>query len=98
VTWRNVTDIQNVSYDTKTRTVTWNIGHLDQGKSVSANIGLSVKPSQSHVGQSPSITSGIVLNADEEVSRAHLRTTLSPLTTSVKGELWPENPALVVDK
>jgi hypothetical protein len=98
VTWRNVTSDQRVVYESKTRTVTWNIGHIDQGKSVMADIGLSVKPSQSHVGQSPVITSGIILDADEEASRIHLKSTLSPLTTVVKNEIWAENPSIVVDR
>jgi hypothetical protein len=44
------------------------------------------------------ITSGIILDADEEVSREHLHTILSPLSTAVKGEAWPENPSIVVDR
>jgi hypothetical protein len=89
VTWRGVTSDVAVS---------WNIGAAEAGKSMSVDIGLSVRPSQSHVGQSPPITSGIVLDADEEVSRAHLRTTLSPLTTAVSNETWAENPSIVVDR
>jgi uncharacterized repeat protein (TIGR01451 family) len=98
VTWRNVTSDQRVTYESKTRTVTWNIGHIDQAKTVTADIGLSVRPSQSHVGQSPVITSGIILDADEEASREHLKSTLSPLTTVIKNEVWSENPSIVVDR
>lgn len=98
VSWRGVTSDTSIVYDTKTRTVSWNGGHLDQGKSISVDIGLMVKPSQSHVGLSPTITSGIVLDATEELSKVHLRTTLTPLTTSVKNEVWPENPSIVVDR
>ena len=97
VTWRNVTSDPAVTYDSKTRTVNWNIGKMEQGKTMSADVGLSVRPSQSHVGQSPPITSGIVLNADEEQSRVHIKTTLSPLTTMVKNEVWNENPSLVTE-
>ncbi len=99
VTWRGVTsDSLLITYDSRTRTVSWNIGRLESGKSALANIGLSVKPSQSHVGQSPPITSGIILDADEEVSRVHLKTKLSPLTTAVRNETWPQNPSIVVQK
>jgi hypothetical protein len=99
VTWRGVTSNQGaVTYDTKTRTVAWDAGRLEQGNISTVEIGLSVRPSQSHVGSSPVITSGIVLDADEEISRVHLRTTLSPITTALKGESWPENPSLVVNK
>lgn len=98
VSWRNTSSDSTVTYDSKTRTVNWNIGHMDQGKTLSTDIGLSVRPSQSHVGQSPVITSGIVLNADEEATRIHLKSTLSPLTTALKNEVWPENPSVVVDR
>ncbi len=98
VSWRGVTSDPMVTYDSKTRTVNWNIGHMDQGKVANADISLSVRPSQSHVGISPTITSGIVLNADEEATRIHLKSTLSALTTAVKNEVWPENPSVVVDR
>ncbi len=99
VSWRGVTSDQAaVTYDTRTRTVAWNIGALAEGKTSSVDIGFIVKPSQSHVGQSPAITSGIILDADEEVSRAHLHTVLSPLSTAIKGETWPENPSIVIDR
>ena len=99
VSWRGVSsDINLITYDTRTRTVSWNIGVLAAGKIISSEIGLSVKPSQSHVGQTPAITSGVILDADEEISRAHIRTTLSPLTTLVRNETWPENPSVVVDR
>lgn len=99
VSWRGVTsDPKVVSYDSRTRTVTWDTGPLAQGVVAALDIGLSVRPSQSHVGQAPVITSGIILDADEEVSRSHLRTVLSALTTSISNESWPSNPSLVVDK
>lgn len=99
VSWKNMTTNNSaVTYDSKTRTVTWVTGRVEQGTIASAQLLLGVKPSQSHVGQSPAITSGIILDAEEEVSRAKLRTTLSPLTTAVYRETWVENPALVVDK
>ena len=99
VTWRGVTSNPSlVNYDAKTRTVTFNAGRLEQGSVAVVDIGLSIRPSQSHVGQMPAITSGIILDADEEVSRTHLRMTLSPLTTALSNELWPENPSIVVDR
>jgi hypothetical protein len=98
VTWKNnSTDPTHIAYDASTRTVIWSIGALDAGKTVTADLGLSVRPSQSHVGTSPAITSGIILDADEVVSKAHLKITISPLTTYIAGESWPVNPSLVVD-
>ena len=99
VTWRNITnDGGKTTYDSKTRTVTWNIGALDAGKTVATDIGLSVRPSQVHVGSSPFITGGMVLDADEVESRSHLRTSISGLTTYIGGESWTVNPSVVVER
>jgi uncharacterized repeat protein (TIGR01451 family) len=99
VTWRNVTsDSAKVTYDSKTRTVTWNVGSLDAGKSTAVDIGLSVRPSQVHVNSSPNVTSAIILDADEAVSRAHLQITISALTTYIAGESWNVDPSVVVDR
>jgi hypothetical protein len=99
VTWRNVaSDISHVVYDAKTRTVSWNIGALGAGKTTATDLGLSVRPSQVHVNTSPAITGGIVLDADETESRAHIRTTISALTTYIEGEVWNMDPSLVVDR
>jgi uncharacterized repeat protein (TIGR01451 family) len=99
VTWRNVTsDTTKISYDQRSRTVTWALGNLGANTSTAVDISLLVKPSQSHVGQTPPITSGVVLEADEEISKAHIRTTISPLTTFISGENWSINPSRVVDK
>lgn len=99
VSWRNISsDISKTSFDENTRTATWSIGNLAANTTQVMDISLLVKPSQSHVGQMPNITSGIVLDADEEVSRAHIRTTLSPITTYIAGENWEGNPSIVVDK
>jgi hypothetical protein len=97
--WRGVVSAgAAVSYDQRTRTVTWNIGNLPAGRTTVVDIGLSVRPAQSHVGKTPAITSGIVLDADEEVSRAHIRTTISGLTTAISGESWSTDPSYVVDR
>lgn len=99
VSYRDVTTGgSQVIYNPKTRTVTWNIGELPATKVASVDIGVLTRPSQSHVGQSPAITSGVVLEAEEEVSRVRLKTTLSPLTTTLRNEAWEEDPSRVVDR
>ena len=99
VTWRGVTsNMPGITYDSKSRTVSWNIGSMEQGRIAVAEIGLSLRPSVSHVGQTPALTSGIILDADEDITRVHLKTTLSPLTISVRNEDWSENPAVVVNR
>ncbi len=97
-TWRNTTtDMSRFTYDTKTRTVTWNIGAMKEGEVANGEVSLTIKPSQSHVNQSPVITSGIVLEADESDSRARIKTTFSPLSTKIVGEDWSFEPSLVLD-
>jgi hypothetical protein len=99
VSWLNATtDNENISYNAQTRTVLWSIDRIENGKTASADIKLSVRPSQSHVDQTPPITSGIVLDTDEEASKSHMRTTISPLTTTIYGESWPTDPSRVTGR
>lgn len=76
----------NVSYNERTRTVVWTIGSITAGGIISNDIQLSVRPSQSHVSQTPSITSNITLEADEADSKAHIRTIANMLTTDLSKE------------
>ncbi len=76
----------NITYDERTRTVVWNIGNVGAGSTVSNDIQLSVRPSESHVGQTPPITSGVTLEADEADSKAHIRMVTSALTTDLYRE------------
>lgn len=99
VTWKGVsTNTSAVTYNSRTRTVVWEAGKLEQGVVTAIDIQLGVKPSQSHVGTSPAITSGIIFDAEEEVSRARTRVNRSPLTTIIRNEQWVENPSVVVSR
>lgn len=99
VTWKNTTtDDGNISYDSKNRKVTWNVGDLTEGKTKSVDIQLLVTPTQTHVNQAPSITSNILFEAVENNSNKKITTTSQSLTTQINGEVWPGNPSLVVDK
>jgi uncharacterized repeat protein (TIGR01451 family) len=98
VTWKGTASNPSaVSYDSRTRTVVWDAGKLEQGAVSAIDIQLGVKPSQSHVGSSPVITSGIIFDAEEEVSRARTRVNRSPLTTVIRNEEWTQNPSVVVN-
>lgn len=98
VSWRGeTTDNERITYDARTKTVTWNIGEMKRGELATGEVSLLVKPSLSHLGQSPAITSGVVLDVLEADSRARLKMTLSPLTTKIVGESWAGNPSLVVE-
>lgn len=76
----------NVTYDERRRTVSWNIGTLSGGQVVSNDVQVSVRPSASHVGFTPTITSGLTFEADEVDSKAHIRTTAAALTTELTRE------------
>ncbi|HCC06222.1 TPA: hypothetical protein DEP94_02610 [Candidatus Nomurabacteria bacterium] len=76
----------NVTYDNRTRTVVWDIGNISAGGVVSNDIQISVKPSQSHVGQTPPITSSVTLEADEADSKARIRNISNALTTELLRE------------
>lgn len=100
VTWKGETsDNTLITYDSRTRTVTWLLGKVEAGKTVTSDIGVIVRPSQSHVGKIPTITSGIVLDADEEVSQSHVKNTISPIGTNLIGEEWGSvDPSRVIDE
>lgn len=76
----------NVTYNTRNRTVVWDIGSILAGGIVSNDIQLSVKPSQSQVSQIPPITSSVTLEADEADSKAHIRNITNALTTDISKE------------
>lgn len=96
VTWKNATsDSAHIQYNPNTRTVVWALSNVEAGKTTVADIQLSVKPSQSQVNLSPQITSNIILDAQEEVSRSRIKMTLPALSTKISGEGYT-NEAFVV--
>ncbi len=98
VSWTGVfASGSDVVYDSRTRTVAWNIGSLGAGATVATDIQVSVKPSQSHVGETPPITSGISLEGDETDSRARIRTSIAAATTFLAREQGTVNTAQVVE-
>ncbi len=97
VTWTGVYGKDTtVAYDSRTRTVVWSIGAIPAGQTVANDIQVSVRPSQSHVGNLPSITSGITLEADETDSKARIRTAIAALTTELTRDSSPVDISHVV--
>ncbi len=76
----------NVTYDERTRMVVWNIGTIAAGAVVANDIQVSIRPSASHVGQTPNITSGVTFEADEADSKAHIRMATGSLATDLSRE------------
>lgn len=87
---------EKITYTSGTRTVVWDIGQMSPGQVKTADMQVSVKPSQSHVGAAPTITSGITLEGQETESRARIKNTLSPLTTELFQEVWGGDAGRVV--
>lgn len=86
----------DVTYNSRTRTVSWNIGSIQAGGTATNDIQLSVKPSQSQVSQTPPITSNIILEADESESKAHMKNIIDALTTNISKEQGLEDLSHVV--
>jgi hypothetical protein len=73
-----------VSYDSKNKLVTWNIGVISKEVPATVKIKLAVKPSLIHLGASPNISSKIVLNAENTVTKEKVQQIRDALTTQIK--------------
>ncbi len=99
VSWANVfTENMKITYNASTRTVVWDIGALASDSTFSADVQVSVKPSQSHVNTSPPITSGITLEGQEVETRSKIKTTIPAATTALTREEWGGNPSAVISR
>ena len=99
VNWKNIyTEGKDIVYDEKLKTVTWNIKDMSTGQTENADILLSVTPSQTHVGKSPAITSGIVFEGTETDSNSVIKTSISSPTTALFEEGWNINTGNVIDR
>lgn len=97
VSWTGVySKDQTVRYDAKSRRVTWALGSVSAGGSATADIQVSIKPSESQIGQAPAITSGVTLEADDIDTGTHLRITTAAPTTQIAGSTDVESVAYVV--
>lgn len=84
VTWLNKVYLEApVSYDARTRVVTWNMGDVTPNELAKVSFQVSVKPSETHIGTTPPITSGITFDGMDSSSGTSLKRTLDPLTTEV---------------
>lgn len=97
VEWQNKYSYgSNYSFDSKSRTVTLNIGNLTKGSSTLSSFVIKLKPSITHLGKELPLTSTIVVEAQELGSNAKIRQTISPVTTNVASE-FGENSSFVVE-
>ncbi len=89
VTWLNkILPAADVTYSPSTHTVVWNTGDIYTGMSKSLEIQVSLTPIPSHLGATPSLTSGINFSSQEtygtnyNVINKPLTTQLSDVDTS----------------
>jgi hypothetical protein len=88
VTWvESGGDSENVTYNSVTNTVTWDIGKLSSGSGFSsakrtAAVKLSFTPSTSQIGSSPTLLSGIILSGVDSFTNQPFNVTHQPLTTA----------------
>ncbi len=73
----------SVSYDTKNKLVTWNIGSISKDMPVTAKIKLGVKPSIIHVGTNPNISSKLVFTAENVATKEKIQQIRDALTTQI---------------
>ncbi len=97
VSWKNVIlDNAPITYNDRTRTVSWNIGNLNKGTSIRASFQVGVRPSLTHVGGMPTITNGIVFEGVDAVSGQTVKDTGAPLTTYLGQETLKKDISTVV--
>lgn len=73
-----------ISYDTRSKLITWNIGDIKKDEKQVAHIKLSVKPSLTHLGTTPNISSKILLTGENAVTKEKIQQVSDPFTTAIK--------------
>jgi hypothetical protein len=86
---------EDVSYDAASNTVTWNLGTLSSGTGFSnalreIEFQVSLTPSLSQVGTTPTLVSGITFTGFDTVAGKDLTLTAPSLTTNM-----PSDPAFI---
>ncbi len=81
---------EGVSYDDRSRTVTWNLGDVKAGvgfaaaaREVSFKVGLT--PSTSQVGSTPALTGRVVLSGNDRFTGSSVSAEGNPVTTMIAG-------------
>lgn len=81
---------EQVAYDERSRTVTWNLGDVKAGagfgsaaREVSFKVGIT--PSTSQVGSVPALTGRVVLTGDDRFTGSRVSVEGNPVTTTIAG-------------
>jgi hypothetical protein len=73
-------------YDSRSRTVTWNIGDLAQGASAQGAFQVSLTPSISQKGSAPSLTGAVSFSGYDRFAGVSITATADPATTETTGD------------
>jgi hypothetical protein len=97
VTWLNdVVEGSQVTYNERTRTVSWLPGEIEKGGAPRASFRVAVRPSLTHVGSMPQVTTAIQLEAVDSVSGQTIKGTAPAITTYLGKETTKTDISKVV--
>lgn len=97
VSWKAVVlDNAAVTYSDRTRTVTWNVGNVEKNSVVKATFQVAVRPSLTHVGTTPAVTSAVVFEGIDVVSGQSIKDSGPGITTYLGQETGQKDISNVV--
>lgn len=91
VTWKDEVSDGGVTYNSTTRTVTWQIGNLSANKSDSVSFQLGVTPSKTQVGQTPVIIGEQQMRATDRFTNTTIYDSYPARTTEMSLETGYES-------
>ena len=74
------------SYDSGSRTVSWNVGDIAQGGSAQGSFQVSLTPSTSQNGSAPALTNEITFSGYDRFAGVQVGASAGPVTTETKGD------------
>lgn len=74
------------SYDSSSRTLTWNVGDLAQGASAQGVFQVSLTPSVSQKGNAPALTGEVSFSGYDRFAGVSVSAAADPVTTETKGD------------
>lgn len=86
----SVPGAESVSYDERSRTVSWNLGDVRAGSGFSAaarevSFKVGITPSSSQVGSTPTLVGRVVVSGDDRFTGARVSAEGNPITTAITG-------------
>jgi uncharacterized repeat protein (TIGR01451 family) len=72
------------SYDSSSRTVLWKIGDIAQGRNIQGAFQISLTPSSSQTGSTPSLTSAPTFSGHDRFAGVQINASAEPSTTDTK--------------